>query len=118
MNYNPNEFKEKANRKARKIWLIFAILLSANYGADTANNLWSTEYYVTFLLLCWVPFIIGQIILKTKGMATDWYKYAIAIGYGIFYTYIVCTATSVIAFTYIFPVTSLFVLYKNKTFMC
>lgn len=117
MNYNPNEFKEKANRKARKIWLIFAILLSANYGADTANNLWSTEYYVTFLLLCWVPFIIGQIILKTKGMATDWYKYAIAIGYGIFYTYIVCTATSVIAFTYIFPVTSLFVLYKNKTFM-
>ena len=117
MNYNPNEFKEKANRKARKIWLIFAILLSANYGADTANNLWSTQYYVTFLILCWIPFFVGQFILKKKGMATDLYKYAIAIGYGIFYTYVVCTATSVIAFTYIFPVTSLFVLYKNKTFM-
>ena len=117
MNYNPNEFKEKANRKARKIWLIFAILLSANYGADTGNGLWSAEYYITFLLLCWIPFLVGQIILKKKGMATDWYKYAIAIGYGIFYTYVVCTATSVIAFTYIFPVTSLFVLYKNKTFM-
>lgn len=117
MNYNPNEFKEKANRKARKIWLIFAILLSANYGADTGNGLWSPEYYIIFLLLCWIPFFIGQIILKRKGMATDWYKYAIAIGYGIFYTYVVCTATSVIAFTYIFPVTSLFVLYKNKAFM-
>ena len=28
MNYDEKLFKEKANRKARKIWLIFAILLS------------------------------------------------------------------------------------------
>ena len=30
MNYDENIFKEKANRKARKIWLICALLLSAN----------------------------------------------------------------------------------------
>lgn len=36
MNYDENIFKEKANRKARKIWLIFALLLSANYGSDVA----------------------------------------------------------------------------------
>ncbi len=117
MNYDENVFKEKANRKARKIWLIFAILLTANYGADMAAGLWSKEYYITFLLLCWVPYLVGQVVLKKKGMATDFYKYVIAIGYGIFYIFIICTATSVIAFTYIFPVTSLFVLYKNKTFM-
>lgn len=117
MNYDVNVFKEKANRKARIIWLIFAILLTANYGADVANGIWSAGYYVTFVLLCWVPFLVGQLVLKKKGMATDWYKYVIAIGYGIFYIFIICTATSVIAFTYIFPVTSLFVLYKNKTFM-
>lgn len=34
MNYDENIFKEKANRKARKIWLIFALLLSANYGSQ------------------------------------------------------------------------------------
>ena len=38
MTYDENVFKEKANRKARKIWIIFAILLSANYGADTNND--------------------------------------------------------------------------------
>ena len=27
MNYDEKLFKEKANRKARKIWLIFAILV-------------------------------------------------------------------------------------------
>jgi len=29
MNYDESIYKEKANRRARKIWLIFAILLSA-----------------------------------------------------------------------------------------
>lgn len=117
MQYDENIFKEKANRRARKIWLIFAILLTANYGADTANGLWSGSYYLTFVLLCWLPFFIGQIILKIKGMATDWYKYIIAIGYGIFYTFVLCTSNSNIAFTYILPVTSMLVLYKNRKFM-
>ena len=34
MDYNENEFKAKANIKARRIWLVFALLLSANYGSD------------------------------------------------------------------------------------
>lgn len=117
MQYDANVFKEKANRKARKIWLIFAILLTANYGADTANGLRSGSYYLIFVALCWIPFFIGQILLKVKGMATDWYKYEFAIGYGIFYTYVVCTTESPIAFTYILPVTSMLVLFKNRIFM-
>ena len=117
MNYDESIYKEKANRRARKIWLIFAILLSANYGSDTANGLRTGPYYLTFLLLCWIPFIIGQILLKVKGMSTDWYKYGIAVGYGIFYSFVLITSPSNIAFTYILPVTSLLVLYKNQKFM-
>lgn len=117
MNCDETIFKAKANRKARRIWLVFAILLSANYGADTANGLRTWQYYVTFLILCWLPFFVGQILLKVKGMETDWYKHEIAIGYGIFYTFVLCTSTSHIAFTYILPVASLFVLYKNRQFM-
>ena len=30
MNYDENVFKEKANIKARRIWLVFALLLTAN----------------------------------------------------------------------------------------
>ena len=55
MNYDENIFKEKANRKARKIWLIFALLLSANYGSDVANGLQKADYYIIFLILCWLP---------------------------------------------------------------
>ena len=52
MNYDASVFKEKANRKARIIWLIFSILLSANYGTDTSNGLYPVQSYIIFLILC------------------------------------------------------------------
>ena len=79
MNYDESVFKEKANRKARKIWLIFAILLSANYGSDVANGLRTASYYFVFLLLCWLPILIGEILLRIKGFTTELYRYAIEI---------------------------------------
>ena len=117
MNYDENLFKEKANKKARRIWLVFALLLSANYGSDAAGHLYPMNQYVIFLILCWVPFLVGDIILKIKGKASDLYRLDLVIGYGIFYTFVLCTTASPIAFTYILPVTSLLVLYKNKRFM-
>lgn len=117
MNYDESVFKEKANRRARRIWIIFAALLSANYGADVANHLRGTSYYIVFLVLCWLPIIMGEILLRVKGFDTDQYKFNLVIGYGIFYTFVVCTTESPIAFTYILPVTSLLVLYKSIKFM-
>lgn len=117
MNYDASVFKEKANRKARIIWLIFSILLSANYGTDTGNGLYPTQNYIIFLILCWLPVIIGEILLRVKGYATDIYKHVLIVGYGIFYTFVLCTTASPIAFTYILPVMSLLVLYKNQKFM-
>lgn len=117
MNYDEKLFKEKANRKARKIWLIFAILLSANYGSDFSHGLYSAGYYLTFLALCWIPFIAGEILLRIRGWDTTRYKFDLVIGYGIFYTYVISTTSSPIAFTYILPVTSLLVIYKDQLFM-
>lgn len=117
MNYDASVFKEKANRKARIIWLIFSILLSANYGTDTSNGLYPAQSYIIFLILCWFPFILGEILLRVKGWTTDIYRLVLVIGYGIFYTFLLCTTASPIAFTYILPVISLLVLYKNQRFM-
>lgn len=117
MTYNENVFKEKANRKARKIWIVFAVLLSANYGSDASGGLYPTTSYLIFLALCWLPLIFGEVLLRVKGWATELYRYDLVIGYGIFYTFVICTTASPIAFTYILPVTSLLVLYKNRKFM-
>ena len=84
--------------------------------------MWRTIYvalpnYIILLALCWLPVITGEILLRVKGFDTDQYKFNLVIGYGIFYTFVLCTTESPIAFTYILPVTSLLVLYKSIRFM-
>ena len=117
MDYNENEFKAKANIKARRIWLVFALLLSANYGTDVSQGGYPSTNFIIFLILCWVPFFAGDLLLRIRGKADDRYRYALVIGYGIFYTFLICTTDSPIAFTYILPVVSLLVLYKDRKFM-
>ena len=117
MDYNENEFKAKANIKTRRIWLVFALLLSANYGSDVSQGGYSPTNFIIFLILCWVPFFSGDLLLRIRGKADDRYRYALVIGYGIFYTFLICTTDSPIAFTYILPVVSLLVLYKDRKFM-
>lgn len=117
MDYNENEFKAKANIKARRIWLVFALLLSANYGTDVSQGGYPSTNFIIFLILCWVPFFAGDLLLRIRGKADDRYRYAFVVGYGIFYTFLICTTDSPIAFTYILPVVSLLVLYKDRKFM-
>ncbi len=117
MDYNENEFKAKANIKTRRIWLVFALLLSANYGTDVSQGRYPSTNYIFFLILCWVPFFAGDLLLRIRGKADDRYRYALVVGYGIFYTFLICTTDSPIAFTYILPVVSLLVLYKDRKFM-
>lgn len=59
----------------------------------------------------------GDLLLRIRGKADDRYRYALVVGYGIFYTFLICTTDSPIAFTYILPVVSLLVLYKDRKFM-
>lgn len=117
MDYNENEFKAKANIKTRRIWLVFALLLSANYGTDVSQGGYPSTNFIIFLILCWVPFFSGDLLLRIRGKADDRYRYALVIGYGVFYTFLICTTDSPIAFTYILPVVSLLVLYKDRKFM-
>ena len=117
MDYNENEFKAKANIKARRVWLVFALLLSANYGTDVSQGGYPSTNFIIFLILCWVPFFAGDLLLRIRGKADDRYRYALVVGYGIFYTFLICTTDSPIAFTYILPVVSLLVLYKDRKFM-
>lgn len=117
MDYNENEFKAKANIKARRIWLVFALLLSANYGTDVSQGGYPSTNFIIFLILCWVPFFASDLLLRIRGKADDRYRYALVVGYGIFYTFLICTTDSPIAFTYILPVVSLLVLYKDRKFM-
>lgn len=117
MEYNEEVFKESANKKARTIWLILALILTGSYASQVQQGTYPEKYYPYFLLLCWIPFLIGLVVLKLKGKSISYYKDIIAVGYGFFYTYVLCTTESPLALIYIFPMASMLVLFKERNFM-
>lgn len=117
MEYDERVFKKRANNKAKMVWLVLSLILSFSYGSEMAQGLRTPQYYITFLLACWIPFLLGLLVLKFTGKDSGWYKDAVALGYGCFYTYVVLTTESPIAFLYIFPLTSMMVLYKDRNYM-
>lgn len=117
MEYNEEHFSRSANRKAMAIWLTLCIVLTGAYLLEIIKGLRTIDYYIVFLLICWLPFFIGLIILKIKGLGTSVYKDIIALGYGIFYTFVLFTTTSPLAFVYILPLNSMLILFKDRNFL-
>lgn len=117
MEYNEEIFKKSANRKAMTVWLILNALLSALCISEAVQGKHSTVYLITYFSVCWLPFFVGLAVLKIKGMAAPIYKDVLAVGYGIFYTYTICTSESGFTFAYIFPLTSMLILFKDKGYM-
>lgn len=117
MKYDEQHFKERANLKGMCMWLILGIFFSGAYVIEVVKGLRTIEYYIMFLSFCWIPFLIGLIVLKVKGKSTGIYKDIIGFGYGIFYVFVILTSTSPLAFSYILPFTSMLILYKDRNYI-
>ena len=117
MEYKEEVFKKSANKKASMVWFIVNVLLTISTIVELAIGLHTPRYIFVFFPLCWIPYLIGTIYLRVRGMAADNYKYVVAICYGLFYYITISTADTNIAFAYIFPLTSIVILYKDKKYM-
>ena len=114
MGYDEKFFKKSANKKAMYMWMITAIILSLAYTIELIKGDRTPQYYITFMILCWVPFFLGVVFLLVKGIDTNWYKETCAIGYGVFYAFTVLTSDTNLTFAYIFPVVCMLMLYKDR----
>ena len=117
MEYNEKHFAVQANKKAMIMWLVMNIVLSAAYAIEIMKGLKTVQYYLEMQVTCWLPFIVGVVLLKVKGWDSKWYKYTVGFGYGIFYLFIMLTSPATLAFTYILPITCILVIYKRRTFV-
>ena len=84
MEYDAQVFKMKANKKARNVWMALSLILSLSYTSDTAKGLHTLPYYAMFMAVCWIPFLFGVVVLRLQGAATQYYKFIVAVGYGVF----------------------------------
>ena len=114
MGYDEKVFKESANKKAMYMWLFTAIILSIAYTVELIKGGRTPQYYTVFMLLCWVPFLLGVAFLLIKGMDATWYKETITVSYGVFYAFTVLTTDTNLTFAYIFPIICVLLLYKDK----
>lgn len=117
MEYNEEVFKKSANKKAMIMWLFMAIVLTIAYGIEAVKGARTIPYYTVFLIMCWGPFLLGVVLLKVKGMAISYYKDIVAFGYGFFYFFVLLTTKNALPFVYIFPITSMLMLFKNRNFL-
>lgn len=117
MEYKEEVFKKSTNRKAMLIWLTLCIILTAVYTVEIFKGLCSVGYFAIFAAFCWLPFLIGLVILKIKGMEHDIYKHAVSIGFGIFYLFLMMTTDSNIIFVCVLPLVGVMILYKDRNYM-
>lgn len=114
MGYDEKFFKQSANKKAMLMWLLISCVLSAAYTMELINGGRTLSYYITFMVICWAPFIFGVLVLLIRGMDTSWYKEVTAVGYGFFYLFTVLTTDTNLTFAYIFPIICMLMLYKDR----
>ena len=117
MIYDEKKFAASANKKTMGMWLAMLVVLSAAYAIEIVKGLKSPTYFLIMELIAWVPFIIGLIVVKKQGWHSKLYHNIVGFGYGFFYLYIMVTSPGTLAFTYILPLVSMFVIYKNRNFI-
>ncbi len=115
--YDEKVFARSANRKALGMWFAMSLVLSVAYLLEVLKDLKTPQFFIIMELLCWGSFIAGLIVLKVKGWHTRLYQDIVGFGYGVFYLYIMLTAPGTLAFTYILPLTSMLIIYKNRSFI-
>lgn len=117
MEYNEMYFKKSANKLAAGVWLLLAVVLTGSYVLEVVKGSRTIPYFLNFLAFCWLPFFFSVLMLKIKGMDWKYYRDVVTVGYGIFYTFVLLTSTTPLSFTYVLPLMSMMVLYKDKFFM-
>ena len=112
MEYNEELFKLSANRKASIVWAIICVLLPGIYAGEIVKGRMSHATFLLMLVFCWVPYLLAYLQLRIKGRANDQYKIFVAIGYAVFYGYVVITINSTVAFSLMLPVAGMLILFK------
>ncbi len=114
MEYNEKKFHKMANKYSMIIWFIVNLTLTAAYVLEFVKGAKGFTFLLTFIAICWVPYVASILLLLIKGSDTWILREFIAVGYGIFFAFTMFTAETMITFSYIFPVAAVLMLYKNK----
>lgn len=109
-----HEYDKMANKNTLQCWSIIIAALVVAYILEILKGLRSVEYVLVFSTIGLIPLVIA-IATYIKNPASSVIKQEFALGYCIFYTYVILTTQSPAAFVYILPMASIILAYCNRT---
>lgn len=111
--YDESFFRAKANRRAGTTWVALMFIVTIYYGAKVYGGKLDAGYFTAFMIVGWLEYFIGGLMLKLKGMDNQNYKWVMGIGYLTFYAVIAWTSLDEISYVFILPLVSILILYKD-----
>ena len=115
--YDETLFKGKANMRAMLTWLFLALMISGTFIADYLKGNCELNWLIRLLVVCWIPFAIGLLVMKIKGKAAKSYRTVLASGYLLFYAFISVTTDAELISIFIVPFICILILYKDSAYM-
>ena len=108
--------KIKTNRMVLIINIIVCVALIAGYFADFMKGRRTIAFVALFIAIVAMQLCVCIAVYR-KNKASDAFKYCSIIGCLLIYSFAMFSNDSYFTFTYIFPMTVLYVLYYNASFM-
>lgn len=91
--------------------IVVSVILLA-YALEVVKGARTISYYGVFFLLAAVPVILEWVLYKSNA-ADRKIQHILAIGYGIFYIFVIFTTTDVTSFTFAIPMYLVILLYSD-----
>ncbi len=94
-------------------WTSIVIILFITYAIEVLKGQRTLPYLGIFMLFTALPALV-TIILYRKNPFAHYLRYFIVIGYFFMYGYVMITGSTILVFTYIFPLLSMIILYHQE----
>lgn len=107
--------KKYINNTAMKGHTIIDSILFIAYLLEVFKGSRTIGYFTLFALLTVVP-VVAEWIIYSRNPESGAIKYLMGITYGILYLFVIFTTTSLLPFTYAFPMFIVIVLYMDPRF--
>lgn len=107
-----HEYDTLVNKNAIHCWLIILIVLIVSYIGELIKGVRTPTYILIFSIVSITPWLLTFIVYK-HNPCSKVIKYEFAVGYCLFYTYVMITTQTPVSFVYIVPMISIIMSYCN-----
>lgn len=113
MEYNNYSDARRVNATAMFCYGVMIAILVASYFVEVLKKSRTVPYFLVFLILAILPYIVCKIMLS-KNKDSEQVKYALAGGFLVFYTFIIFTTISPIAYVYAIMIAVILLCYNQN----